>query len=176
MHKVAQLTNDLAALAKNWNHLCGLRNVDDKIAQFSWWKSGCEQECLFPIDQELYPSSRVAQLDVNESISSITTQVAATTYLDDQNELNILSNVGDEIRCQIFDNSDCSDSAIVDAESLGTNSGLIGTVLGHTIARSSWGKSGCQRKCCFQINDDFTAHPERHPLIQNPCRSQYGAM
>jgi hypothetical protein len=24
--------------------------------------------------------------------------------------------------------------------------------------------------------EDFTAHPERHPLIQNPCRSQYGAM
>ncbi len=50
----------------------------------------------------------------------LTTQVAAATYLDDQNELNISSNVGNGIRCQIFDDSDCSDSTTVDAESLGT--------------------------------------------------------
>jgi hypothetical protein len=141
MHKVVQLTNDLVASAKNRNHLCGLRNVDNRIAQFSWWKSGCEQECRFPIDQELYRPSRVAHLDANKSTSSTTTQVAAATYLDDQNELNILSNVGDGIRCQIFDKSDCSNSRTIEAESLGTNSGLIGTVLGHAIARSSWGKS-----------------------------------
>jgi hypothetical protein len=34
-------------------------------------------------------------------------------------------------------------------ESLGTESGLIGTVLGHAVARSSWGKSGCEHKCRF---------------------------
>ncbi len=51
-----------------------------------------------------------------------------------------------------FGNSDCSDKATVEAESLGTNLGLIGTVLGHAIARSSWGKSGCEWKCHFQIN------------------------
>jgi hypothetical protein len=62
-----------------------------------------------------------------------TTQVAA--------ELNISSNVGDGIRCQIFDNSDCSDSATVEAELLGTKSGLIETVLGHVIVWFSWGKS-----------------------------------
>jgi hypothetical protein len=45
-----------------------------------------------------------------------TTQVAAATYLNNQNELNISSNVGDGIRCQIFDDSDCSDSATVEAE------------------------------------------------------------
>ncbi len=39
MCKVAQLTNNLAALTKKRNHLHGLCNVDDKIAQFSWWKS-----------------------------------------------------------------------------------------------------------------------------------------
>ncbi len=94
MRKVAQLTNDFAALAKNHNHLCGLRNVDKEIAQFSWWKSGCEQECYFLIDQELYHPSRVAHLDANKSTSSTTTQNAAETYLDNQNELNILSNVG----------------------------------------------------------------------------------
>ncbi len=82
----------------------------------------------------------------------LTTQVAAATYLNNQNELNISSNVGDGIRCQFFDNSDCSDSATVEAESLGTKSGLIRTVLGHAVVRSSWGKSGCERKCCFQIN------------------------
>ena len=43
MYKAAQLTNDLAAVAKKRNHLHGLRNVDDKIAWFSWWKSGVEQ-------------------------------------------------------------------------------------------------------------------------------------
>jgi hypothetical protein len=42
MRKVAQLTNDLAALAKNCNHLHRLRNVDEEIARFSCWKSGCE--------------------------------------------------------------------------------------------------------------------------------------
>ncbi len=94
----------------------------------------------------------MAHLDANKSTSSTTTQVAAATYLDDQNELNILSNVDDGIRCQIFNNSDCSDSATVEAESLGTNSELIGAVLGHAVARSSWGKSGCEQKCCFQIN------------------------
>ncbi len=76
----------------------------------------------------------------------LTTQVAAATYLNNQNELNISSNVGDGIRCQIFDNSDCSDSATVEAELLGAKSGLIGTVLGHAIAWSFWGKSGCKRK------------------------------
>jgi hypothetical protein len=67
----------------------------------------------------------------------LTTQVAAATYLDDQNELNISSNVGNGIRCQIFDNSDCFNSASVEAESLGTKSGLIETVLGHPVVRSS---------------------------------------
>jgi hypothetical protein len=84
--------------------------------------------------------------------SSTTTQVAAATYLDDQNKFNVLSNVGDGIRCQFFDDSDCSNSTTVEAELLGTNSGLIGTVLGYAIARSSWGKSRCEQKCCFQIN------------------------
>ncbi len=77
MCKVGQLTNDLAALVKNRNHLCGLPNMDDNIVQFSCWKSGCEQECCFPIDQELYRPSGVAHLDVNKSTSSTTTQVAA---------------------------------------------------------------------------------------------------
>jgi hypothetical protein len=144
MHKVAQLTNDLAALAKKCYHLCGLPNVDDKIARFSWWKSGCERECHFPIGQELYRPSGVAHLDANKSTSSTTTQVAAATYVDNQNELNMLSNVGNGIRCQTFDNSDCSDSTTVEAESLGTNSGLIGTVPGHAVVWSSWGKSGCK--------------------------------
>jgi hypothetical protein len=102
MRKVGQLTNDLAALATNHNLLCGLRNVDDKIAWFSWWKSGCEQERCFPIDGELYRPSGVSHLDANKSTSSTATQVAAATYLDNQNELNILSNVGNGIRCQNF--------------------------------------------------------------------------
>jgi hypothetical protein len=144
MCKVVQLTGYMAALAKNCNHLRGLRNVDNKIVQFSWWKSGCEQECPFPIDQELYRPSGVAHLDANKSTSSTSTKVAAATYLDNQNELNILSNVGDGIRCQIFDNSDCSNSSTVEEELLCTNSGLIGTVLGHAVARSSWGKSRCE--------------------------------
>jgi hypothetical protein len=46
----------------------------------------------------------------------LTIQVAAATYLNPQNELNISSNVGDGIRCQIFDDSDCPDSATVEAE------------------------------------------------------------
>jgi hypothetical protein len=110
----------------------------------SWWKSGCKQECCFPIDQELYCLSGVAHLDANKSTSSTTTQVAAATYLDNQNELNILSNVDNGIRCQIFEDSDCSDSGTVETDLLGTNSGLIGTVLGLAVARSSWGMSGCE--------------------------------
>jgi hypothetical protein len=101
----------------------------------------------------------------------LTTQVAAATYLNNQNELNISSDVGNGIRCQIFDNSDCSNSTTVEAESLGTKSGLIGTVLGHAVARSSCGKSECECKCACKSMEDFAAHPERHPLIQNPCRS-----
>ena len=103
--KLGQLSNNLPALAKNHNYLCGIRNVDNKI---------------------------------------LTTQVAVATYLDNHNELNLSSNVGNGIRCQIFDYSDCSDSATVEAESLGTKSGLIGTVLGQAVAQSSWGKSGCE--------------------------------
>ncbi len=94
----------------------------------------------------------MAHLDANKSTSSTTTQVAAATYLDDQNNFYILSNLGDGIRRQFFENSDCLDSATVEAESLGTNSGLIRTVLGHAVAWSSWGKSGCEQKCRFQIN------------------------
>ncbi len=162
--KVAQLTNDLVALAKNCSHLCGLPNMDDKIVRFSWCKSGCEHECCFPIDQELYRPSGVALLDANMSTSSTTTQVAAATYLDNQNELNILSNLGDGIRCQIFDIRDCSNSATVEAELLGTNSGLIGTVLGHTVVRSSWGKSGYDQKCRFQINGGLHHSSGEAPL------------
>ncbi len=84
MRKVAQLTNDLAALAKKHNHLCGLRNVDNEIERFSWWKSGCEGECRFPIEPELYRPSGVAHLDANKSTSSTTTQVAAATYLENR--------------------------------------------------------------------------------------------
>jgi hypothetical protein len=65
---------------------------------------------------------------------------------------------------KIFDNSDYSDSTTVEAESLGTNSGLIGTVLGHAVARSSWGKSGCEQKCCFQINGGLHCSSEEAPL------------
>ncbi len=36
----------------------------------------------------------------------LTSQVAAATFLNDQNELNISSNGCDGIRCQIFDDSD----------------------------------------------------------------------
>jgi hypothetical protein len=43
-----------------------------------------------------------------------------------------------------FVNSDCFQSATVEAELLSTNSGLIETVLGHAVVRSSWGKSGCE--------------------------------
>jgi hypothetical protein len=74
------------------------------------------------------------------------------------------SNVGDGIRDQIFDNSDCSDSATVEAELLGTKSGLTGTVLGHAVARSSWGKSGCECKCCFQINGGLHRSCREAPL------------
>ncbi len=101
--------------------------MDNKIEWFSWWKSGCEQECYFPINRELYRPSEVAHLDMNESTYSTTTQVAAVNYLNNQNELNILINVGNGIRCHIFDDSDCSDSATFEAESLGNNSGLLGT-------------------------------------------------
>jgi hypothetical protein len=94
----------------------------------------------------------------------LTTKVAAATYLNDQNELNISSNVGNGIRCQIIDDSDCFDSATVEAESLGTKSGLIGTVLGHAVARSSWGKSGCKHKCCFQINGGLHRSSREAPL------------
>jgi hypothetical protein len=72
MRKVGQLTNDLTALAKNCNHLCGVRNVDNKIARFFWWKSGCEQECSFPVDRELYRPSGVTHLDANKFTSSTT--------------------------------------------------------------------------------------------------------
>jgi hypothetical protein len=63
-----------------------------------------------------------------------------------------------------FGNSDCSDKATVEAESLGTNSGLIGTVLGHAIARSSWGKSGCEQRCHFQINRGLHRSSGEAPL------------
>jgi hypothetical protein len=72
--------------------------------------------------------------------------------------------MGCEIRCQIFDNSDCSDSATVEAELLGTKSGFIETVLGHAVAQSSWGKSGCERKCCFQINRGLHSLSREAPL------------
>ncbi len=61
-------------------------------------------------------------------------------------------------------NSAYSDSATVEAEFLGTNSGLIGTVLGHTVARSSWRKSECEQKCPFQINRGLHGSSEEAPL------------
>ncbi len=94
----------------------------------------------------------------------LTTQVAAATYLKDQNELNISSNVGNGISCQIFDDVDCSDSATVEAELSGTKSGLIETVLGHAVVRSSWGKSGCKRKCHFQIKGGLHRSSREAPL------------
>jgi hypothetical protein len=67
-------------------------------------------------------------------------------------------------RCQFFDNNDCSNSATVEAESLGTKSGLIGTVLGHAVAWSSSGKSGCEQKCRFQINGGLHRSSREAPL------------
>jgi hypothetical protein len=58
----------------------------------------------------------------------------------------------------------------------GTNRGFVGTVLGHAIARPCWGKSECEQSVASQSPEDFTAHPEKQPLKQNPCQSQYGAM
>ena len=49
-------------------------------------------------------------------------------------------------------------------ELLGTKSGLIGTVLGHAVARSSWGKSGCEPKCPFQINRGLHRSSRETPL------------
>jgi hypothetical protein len=49
-------------------------------------------------------------------------------------------------------------------ELLGTKSGLIGTVLGHAIAWSSWGKSGCEQKCRFQINGGLHHSSRETPL------------
>jgi hypothetical protein len=49
-------------------------------------------------------------------------------------------------------------------ELLGTKSGLIGTVLGHAVARSSRGKSGCERKCRFQINGGLHRSSREAPL------------
>jgi hypothetical protein len=97
--------------------------------------------------------------NVDNKIS--TTQVAAATYLNNQYELNIY-------------NSDCSNSATVEAESLDTTSGLIGTVLGHTVARSSWGKSGCEHKCRLKINGGLYRSSREAPLntesLQFPMR------
>jgi hypothetical protein len=72
--------------------------------------------------------------------------------------------VGDGIRRQIFDNSDCSDSTTVETELLGTNSGLIGTVLGHAVARFSWEKSGCEQNCRYQINGGLYRSSGEAPL------------
>ncbi len=49
-------------------------------------------------------------------------------------------------------------------ESLDTKSGLIGTVLGHAVAWSSWGKSGCECKCRFQINRGLHHSSREAPL------------
>jgi hypothetical protein len=49
-------------------------------------------------------------------------------------------------------------------KSLGTKSGLIETVRGHAIAQSSWGKSGCEHKCHFQINRGLHRSSREAPL------------
>jgi hypothetical protein len=49
-------------------------------------------------------------------------------------------------------------------ELLGTKSGLIGSVLGHAVVRSSWGKSGCECKCHFQINGGLHHSSREAPL------------
>jgi hypothetical protein len=41
---------------------------------------------------------------------------------------------------------------------------LIGTVLGHAVAWSSWGKSGCERKCCFPISKGLHRSSRETPL------------
>jgi hypothetical protein len=47
---------------------------------------------------------------------------------------------------------------------LGAKSGLIGTVLGHAVAWSFWGKSGCEHKCRFQINGGLHHSSREAPL------------
>ncbi len=49
-------------------------------------------------------------------------------------------------------------------EPLVTKSELIGTVLGHAVAQSSWGKSVCEHKCCFQINGGLHRSSREAPL------------
>ncbi len=47
---------------------------------------------------------------------------------------------------------------------MGTKSRLIGTVLGHAAAWYSWGKSGCEHICCFQINGRLHRSSREAPL------------
>jgi hypothetical protein len=75
--------------------------------------------------------------------------------------------VGDGIRCQFFDDGGCSDSATVEAELLGTNSGLIGTVLGQPLRGPPGGSLDVNKIVASKSTEDFTANLERRPLIQN---------
>jgi hypothetical protein len=55
-------------------------------------------------------------------------------------------------KCPMASNRHSSEGATVQTELLGTNSGLIGTVQGHAVVWSFWGKSGCEQQCPFPIN------------------------
>ncbi len=101
-------------------------------------------------------------MNKSKSPSSTRTRVAAVAYFDKQNEFRIHSMKHHSTKHKRYLNADRKKTK--QDESLGTKSGLIGTVLGHDVARSSWGKSGCERKCCFQINGGLHRSSREAPL------------
>jgi hypothetical protein len=98
----------------------------------------------------------------SKSPSSTQTQVAAVAYLDKQNEFSAHSMKHHRTKHKRYLNADQKKTK--QDELLGTKSGLIGTVLGHAVARSSWGKSGCEQKCHFQINGGLHCSSGEAPL------------
>jgi hypothetical protein len=146
------------------------------IAWSSWGKFGCERKCRFQINKGgLHRSSREAPLDTeslqipiwchvdkSKNPSSTRTPVAAVAYLDKRNNFRVHLMKHHRTKHKRYLNDDQKKTK--QDESLGTKSGMIGTVLGHAVVRSSWEKSGCERKCHFQINGGLHRLSREAPL------------
>jgi hypothetical protein len=143
--------------------------------QFSWEKSGCDRKCRLQINGGLHRSSRETPLDTeslqipiwchvnkSKSPSSTQTQVAAVAYFDKWNEFRVHLMQHHRTKHKRYLNADQKKTK--QDELLGTKSGFIETVLVHTVTQSYWGKSGCERKCRFQINRGLHRSSREAPL------------
>ncbi len=138
--------------------VCGKVVCGDTVEQASWRKSGCECKCRFPNTRGLHRTSGDAPLEIHHSPhppwghvhkynfpSLIRTKLVAVASRHKKREFTSHSTKDkkDETACKT-----CVDNV----------------VCGHAVEQALGGSLDVNASVSSQTPEDFTTHPEMHPL------------